>query len=141
MEKIQIDNGIREYRINGDGVLRFNPADPNLYMRFLDAAEMLQKIEESMLGSAGENGERTVHLMAQADREMKQVLSRVFGEENDFHKLLGGVNLLAVANNGERVVTNLFAALQPILAQGAQRCAQDTAAVARQKAAARRQAQ
>ena len=30
MEKIQFDSGMKEYRINGKGVLRFNPADPNL---------------------------------------------------------------------------------------------------------------
>ena len=42
MEKIQFDSGVRSYRINGGGILRFNPGDPNLYSRFLEAGEKLQ---------------------------------------------------------------------------------------------------
>ena len=61
---------------------------------------------------------------------------KVFG--NDFDKILGGVNLLAVADNGQRVVTNLMEALQPILTAGAERCATQTADAAVQKAKARR---
>ena len=72
---------------------------------------------------------------------MKQVLNGIFGGENDFETLLEGVNLLAVADNGERVVTNLFAALEPILTEGARRCAEDKTAEAVQKANARRAAQ
>ena len=40
--KLNIDTGVREYEINGGeanggGTLRFNPADPNVYERFLRA--------------------------------------------------------------------------------------------------------
>ena len=45
MEKIQFDAGQRSYRINGNGILRFNPGDPNLYARFMG---MNQKLD--MLG-------------------------------------------------------------------------------------------
>ena len=31
MEKLSFDTGIREYDVNGNGVLRFNPSDPNVY--------------------------------------------------------------------------------------------------------------
>ena len=72
--------------------------------------------------------------MTQADEKMKGILGWVFGPENDFQKLLGGVNLLAVADNGERVVTNFFAALEPVLVEGAKRCAGDVAAKSRGKA-------
>ena len=34
--ELNIDTGVEEFRVNGRGVLRFNPADPNLYHRFLD---------------------------------------------------------------------------------------------------------
>jgi hypothetical protein len=68
---------------------------------------------------------------------MKHILGWVFGESNDFHKLLGGVNLLAVADNGERVVTNLFAALEPVLVEGAKRCAGQQAEKARLERSAR----
>ena len=51
----------------------------------------------------------------------------------DFQKILSGVNLLAVADNGERVVTNLFAALEPVLVEGAKRCASQQAEAIRAK--------
>ena len=41
------------------------------------------------------------------------------------------MNLLAVADNGERVITNLFTALEPVLVEGAKRCAGELAAKAK----------
>ena len=133
MEKIQFDSGVRSYRINGGGVLRFHPGDPNLYNRFLESVEKLKAVEEELIGQAGEDasGEQIVKLLTQADEKMKNILNWVFGGDNDFHKLLGGVNLLAVAENGERVVTNLFAALEPVLVEGAKLCAKQQAAQAK----------
>ena len=132
MEKIQFDSGVRSYRINGGGILRFNPGDPNLYSRFLEAVEKLQEAEKELTRQAETaQAQDIVKLMTQADEKMKNILGWVFGESNDFHKLLGGVHLLAVADNGERVVTNLFAALEPVLVEGAKRCAGQQAEKAR----------
>ena len=146
MENIQFDSGIREYRINGTGVLRFNPGDPNVYGRFLEAADKLCQLEQTLVRDAenltdGDSGAGVVQLMVRADQQIKQLLSWVFGHENDFEQILGGVNLLAVADNGQRVVTNLLSALQPILVAGAQRCAQEKCEEAVRKANARRNAQ
>ena len=137
MEKIQFDSGVRSYRINGGQVLRFNPGDPNLYARFLEAVEKLQTLEKELTEMARQaENQELVKLLKQTDEKMKAVLNWVFGEGNDFHKLLQGVNLLAVAENGERVVTNLFAALEPVLVDGAKRCAGDLAARAKAEQAA-----
>lgn len=135
MEKIQFDSGVRAYRINGSGILRFNPGDPNLYVRFLEAVEKLKGVEAELMTQAqAAQGEEIVKLMSRADEKMKGILNWVFGPDNDFHALLNGVNLLAVADNGERVVTNLFAALEPVLVAGAKRCAGEQARLAREKA-------
>ncbi len=142
MEKISFDSGVKSYKINGTGVLRFNPGDPNVYARFLEAADKLQDVENALVEEAKKlpeaDGTGVVQLLARADKEMKQVLGWVFGEGNDFDKILGGVNLLAVADNGQRVVTNLLAALQPILVEGAERCAKEKVDAAVLKAKARR---
>lgn len=138
MEKLVFDDGIRSYRLNGGGVLRFNPGDPNVYARFLSGEQRLRELEaEFARKGAGEGGE-AVALLAELDRQMKLVLNEIFGPENDFQVLLKGVNLLAVAGNGERVVTNLFAALEPVLTEGAQRCARQKTAEAVEKARQRR---
>lgn len=131
MEKLNFDSGIKEYQMNG-GVLRFNPSDPNVYARFMESVDKIKALEEKLVADAKaqitpENedlsGEVVLRLMAKADREAKKLLSWVFGAENDFDKLLCGVNLLAVGSNGERVITNLFAALTPIITEGAESCA------------------
>lgn len=136
MEKIKFDSGIRSFDLGTGTALRFNPGDPNLYARFLEAGEKVRSVEKEMAAQAktiAEDGEGVVTLLQNADKKMKQILSWVFGEENDFEKILGGLNLLAVGNNGQRVVSNLFTALQPILISGAEACAreQTQAAVAR----------
>ena len=129
MENIQFDSGIRTYRINGEGILRFNPGDPNVYARFMEAVEKLKETEAELTSQAEiAKDTQIVDLMAQADRKMKEILNWVFGGGNDFGEILKGVNLLAVADNGESVITNLFAALEPVLVAGAKRCAGDLAA-------------
>lgn len=136
MEKLVFDSGIRKYSI-GEGVLRFNPTDPNVYARFMDAVEKIQAVEDNLVeqgrkldAESPESGGAVVKLMAEADREIKKILSEVFGGENDFDRILGGVNLLAVGDNGERVVTNLLYALTPVMQEGAERCAQQQASAA-----------
>lgn len=142
MERITFDSGIESYRINGGGVLRFNPGDPNVYARFLEAADKLQTVETALTEEAKAipqgDGAGVVRLLNKADKEMKQILGWVFGQENDFDKILGGVNLLAVAQNGKRVVANLLDALQPVLVAGAERCAAEKVSQAVSKAKARR---
>ena len=133
MKKLNFDSGIKEYKINGNGVLRFNPADPNIYARFLEAIDKIKAVEEELVEQAGkqaqpDDGAATIQLMREADKRMKAVLSWVFGGANDFDQILDGINLLAVGGNGERIVTNLFAALQPILVEGAQSFAKEKAA-------------
>ena len=141
MEKIQFDSGIREYRINGAGVLRFNPGDPNLYARFMEAADRIGDMEKELAQKAQAEGASVVALLQEADRKMKETLGWVFGPGNDFDKLLSGVNLLAVAANGQRVVTNLFAALEPVLVSGAEAMTKQKTAQAVAKAKSRRAAQ
>lgn len=122
MEKIQFDSGVQEFML-GSGVLRFNPSDPNLYGRFLEAGEKIADIQNNLAREAEQsqdNGYGAVQLLQSADRQMKKLLNWVFGGDNDFNALLGGVNLLAMGKNGHRLVTNLFGALEPVLMMGAQ---------------------
>lgn len=151
MEKLVFDSGVKEYQIGDAGVLRFNPSDPNVYARFMEAMDSIQAVEGKLVAEAKEleqmngaenSGAAVLKLMAKADREIKEILSRIFGGDNDFDKILGGVNLLAAAGNGERCITNLLNALQPIMVSGAENCAKRQAgtavAAAKQNRAQRR---
>ena len=128
MEILNFDSGIREYKINNNGVLRFNPGDPNVYARFMEASEKILGIEKDMTEKAAElkenDGAAVLRLLTDADKQMKDVLGWAFGNGNDFDEIMEGVNLMAVATNGERVITNLLNALLPIIQEGAETCAQ-----------------
>lgn len=146
MEKLLFDDGVREYEVNGGEILRFNPSDPNLYHRFLDAGKRIEKLaaeyeekrpsapvglDENGFPAAGE----LLTAMRDYDFQAKRLLSEVFGTENDFDRILGGVNLLAVAANGEYVITNFLNTMTPIIQEGAERYAKakSDAAVAQAK--------
>lgn len=137
MEKITFDSGVKSYRINGGALLKFNPADPNLYARFLEAVDKIKELENQMEQT---DGQKALEAMCQADKQMKSLLGWVFGSGNDFDALLGGVNLLAVATNGERVITNLLQALLPVITDGARLCAGMQAQQTAEKAKVRREA-
>ncbi len=139
MEKLVFDTGIKEYKINNKGVLRFNPSDPNVYARFVDVSEKIHNIEAEMSKrayeiegkEADERGAGVLRIMKDADTKVKTLLAEVFGVENDFDKIFEGVNLMAVASNGERVVTNFFTAIEPVMTAGVTACVSDEVAEAK----------
>ena len=121
METINFDTGIREYRVGG-GVLRFNPADPNLYGRFLECLAALEALEAALSGEGD-----TLRRISAADTQAKAALSRVF-PDTDWEAVFQGVSLLAVGSNGESVLANFLAALEPVLRAGAMAAAKAEAA-------------
>lgn len=142
MHKLLVDTGVEEFEVNGRGVLRFNPGDPNLYHRFFAAREELAALDEELTRKSaalpqGAEGGAALELLADYDRRIKALLNRVFGAPNDFDTLLEGVNLAGVGTNGRRVVENLLEALTPILQAGARHTVEATAdqAVAEAEAA------
>lgn len=138
-EKLTLDDGVLELEINENGVLRFNPSDPNVYQRFLTLARELPELESKYTlelerteapGNEMVRTEGALEKMRTFDADVKGRLGEVFGRENDFDALLGGVNLLAVGRNGERVVTNLLRALTPYIERGIDSYRRDQAAAA-----------
>ena len=142
MQKLNFDLGIKEYEIGG-GVLRFNPSDPNVYTRFLEAANKLAEIEKRLTARAkeaegGSVGETMLKLMEESDRETKELLTWIFGAQNDFDAIFCGANILGVGSNGERIITNFIHAVQPILEKGARNCARQQVNQAKMNRAQRR---
>jgi hypothetical protein len=141
-----LDDGILELDINGRGLLRFNPSDFNLYERFCRLAKELPEIEKQYVAEVEEQGEadglelagRELARAKEIDADIKRRLSDVFGKENDFDQLMGGVNLMAFGKNGERVITNLLNALTPYLTDGINSHMQGAAAKAVAEAKAER---
>lgn len=150
MQQLFIDTGVQEYSVNGRGVLRFNPGDPNLYHRFFAAQQPLAALDtelsaaltalEQSTPDETARAEAALALLAEYDAKIKAMLGDIFGPANDFDAILEGVNLAAVSTNGQRVVQNLLEALAPILQQGAENTVQTAAGTARAEAAANRAA-
>lgn len=128
MENLIFDNGVKEYSINGRATLRFNPADPNVYARYVDCIEKINGIEAEMrtVGAAmDENSpdyaKQSLDIMRNADAKVKTMLRETFGSQNDFDAIFDGVNVMGVAVNGKMVITNFMEMLAPILEDGAKR--------------------
>lgn len=138
MEILNLDIGLKEYRLTENGVLRFNPSDPNVYSRFLDAEAAIRAVEKEMSEKAnGANvgsedaGALAIRIMSETDAKMKNILNGIYGHGNDFHAILEGVNLMAVGNNGHRIIDNLLNVLTPIMEQGAKDFANDEISAAK----------
>ena len=123
MDILKLDLGIKEYRLTENGVLRFNPSDPNVYARFLNAEKDIRAVEQEAADKAKAEtdniGGTAIRIMEEADGKIKDILNRIFGHGNDFHAILEGVNVLAVGSNGIRIISNLLEVLTPIMEQGA----------------------
>lgn len=145
MEQLIFDSGVKEYQLPG-GILRFNPSDPNVYARFVECTDKIRAVEQQMAAKAkiaadqhrDNIGEESLRIMRETDTKIKNILNEIFGHGNDFDKLLEGVNLMAVATNRERVISNLLGALQPIMEAGAKGCVSSEVAAAKMNREQRR---
>ena len=139
MEKLNISVGIKRYQlVEGGEPLSFNPADPNVYARYMEMIPRIKAVEQEMAGkakkidaNAAEAGEQTLQIMRETDLRMKQILNEIFGKENDFDRILCGVNLMAVTEGGNRVINNVLEALTPIMNDGAKSCVDTEVAAAK----------
>lgn len=136
MELLNIDIGVKSYQfVEGGAPLVFNPSDPNVYARYLDAVDSIKAVEKEMSARAAsvkikddtveaqaEAGSESLRIMAETDRRIKQILNGIFGGKNNFDDILCGVNLMAVTASGDRVINNLLNALSPIMETGAKAC-------------------
>ena len=130
MEKLNISVGIKRYQlVEGGAPLCFNPGDPNVYARYMEMLDKIKAVEQEMAAkaksvdvNASDAGEKTLKIMRETDLRMKHILNEIFGEENDFDKILKGVNLMAVTEGNNRVINNVLNALTPIMEAGAKSC-------------------
>lgn len=136
MELLNIDIGLKSYQlVEGGAPLVFNPSDPNVYARYMNAMDSIKAVENEMAAKANavkvkddsteaqaEAGSESLRIMAETDRRIKEILNGIFGSGNNFNDILRGVNLMGVTGNGDRVINNLLAALSPIMEAGAKAC-------------------
>lgn len=138
MEILNIDIGIKRYQlVEGGAPLSFNSGDPNVYARYMEVVPKIKAVEQEMAGkakavdaNAADAGENALKIMRETDVRMKNLLNQIFGEDNDFDKILKGVNLMAVTENG-RVINNVLDALAPIMNAGVKSCVDSEVKAAR----------
>ena len=121
MEKLNFDAGIQEYDLGFGVPLRVNFSDPNLYERFLSLTDRIMEIAKGYDGMEAAGGEDYLKFLRDADRKVKEVLNDTFGLGNDFDKIMGGTNMMAVATNGNLIVTNFIDAITPVMQDGIDR--------------------
>lgn len=128
MEKLTFDTGVKEYEVNGRTILRFNPSDPNVYARLLKATDEIRSVENEYLDKLKysretqrkrEFAKSATQALSEADTKVKDILSNVFGLNNNFHKIFDGVNIVALRRDGEsRVLDAFLEAVMPIMESG-----------------------
>jgi hypothetical protein len=125
MRKITFDTGLQEFEVNGGAILRFNPSDPNVYSRFYEAQDKIEALAAEYEQAQADRETDDVTRVRQAldslrdiDCRVKKMLSEVFGAHNDFDAIFGGASMFSVGASEEYIITNLFAALQPIIEEG-----------------------
>ncbi|MBQ8797230.1 MAG: hypothetical protein IJZ56_03430 [Oscillospiraceae bacterium] len=129
MEILNIDVGIKRYQlVEGGAPLSFNPGDPNVYARYMEVVPKIKAVEQEMAGkanavdaNAADASKQALKIMRETDLRMKNLLNQIFGEDNDFDKILKGVSLMAVTENGI-VINNVLDVLTPIMNAGAKSC-------------------
>lgn len=95
-------------------------------IRYEDALRKSQDVLQALSEQIARQEQDASVWMREADRKLKRILGETFGED-DFGPLPEGVDLLAVTEDGKWVITELLAALQPILLEGTERCARELA--------------
>lgn len=149
MENLVFDDGIIRLNVNGNGILSFNPSDFNLYKRFFAFSGEVLEIEkeyakaelEEEVKNETEFVQRSISKAAELDVKVKEKLNSVFGLDNDFNKIFGGVNLMSFGSNGERVLTNFLNAITPFIEKGVNKYADDEVAEAKANREQRRATQ
>lgn len=155
MQKLTFDDGRVRLDINGNGTLVFNPSDFNVYERLYALIHELPELEKQYAADVEipDEGTQNGHDVAvelagrelirakEIDSLIKSKLSDVFGNENDFDKLLGGVNIMAFGSNGERIITNFLNAVLPYVENGLAKHTGKEVAAARANREQRRAAQ
>ena len=103
MKQLNCEIGLKEFQINDQGILRFNPTDPAVFSRLeqlTDPANM--PLDQGVLAM---------------DKYLTEGLDRVF-PGNDFAQLLQGVSPMAMTASGKLVFHNLVEALMGIMTEG-----------------------
>ena len=121
--------------VDGAAPLVFNPSDPNVYARYMNAMDTIKAVETEMAAKANAvkveddtvearaaAGSEALRIMEETDLRIKKILNGIFGAGNDFNEILRGVNLMAVTSSGDRVINNVLNALSPIMEAGAKSC-------------------
>lgn len=120
MEKITIETGEREYSLNDQCVVRFNPADPNFADRLYTAFEELKKKQDSRDNSLSAMTTReTFDYLRELDAEMRETIDGVFGQPVCC-KVFQGISLYATAG-GTPVWLNLILAIMDELEENVKR--------------------
>lgn len=137
MESAILNFGVKSYQlVEGGTPLTFSDGDANLYTRFVNAMDEMKAVEEEQRKKANalpecgnsdaekmEHSKASLNLLTETDRRFKEILNGVFGGNNDFDKILNGMSLMTVNENGERAIEVLVDFLAPKLEEGARRFA------------------
>lgn len=122
--QISIDSGLKTYDIldpdgNLMGTVRFNPSDPGIAARWMEAAPKIQTETEKMLKGL-DSPEAALAALLESDRQIKSLIDYAFGSPVSA-VFFGGQSSYGVCGDGRLVIEHVLDALQPVLAEAMQK--------------------
>lgn len=134
MQSINFDDGLKSFAINGDEsrVIRFNPSDPDLIVRYNKAHKMLKNVSSDKLSkikldglgnirkdSLEMNFDEAAHALEETNGVIREALELMFNADV-YDAVFGGQSPFASVGDGSgRFVFETFLeALKPILEDG-----------------------
>lgn len=126
MQNLIIDDGLKEFTINGDSnrVIRFNPADLNLLERFDQAEKVIEEEQKKLqddikLKASGEpveeqeDFEESIEVISKVNKLIKDQIDFIF--DSDVSDVVFGNQSPMSTVKGKPLFERVFDAIRPVL--------------------------
>ena len=131
MQSLNFDDGLKSFAINGDEsrVIRFNPGDPDLIIRYNEAKKMLQSANTGKLAEIKLDGngnlqkdadggfEDAAQALEETNGVIREALKLIFNADV-YDTVFAGCSPFAGTKDGRFVFEAFMDAVKPILESG-----------------------
>ena len=125
--KLIYDDGLRTYELPNGKTIRFNPTDPNIYKRCVEAFENAKKLEDELraqkidLDTDGKPKQDTaIEIMQQMDAEIRKLTDYALNAEVS-EAVYGQQSVFALVANGEYLFISFLDCIAKLATQEMER--------------------
>ena len=132
MQSLKFDDGLKSFAINGDEsrVIRFNPGDPDLIIRYEKAKKKIQSVSTEKLAAVKLDGNgnlanskddeglgEAAQALEMVNQTIRDALKELFNADV-YDTVFAGMSPFAAASDGRVIFETFMDAVKPILESG-----------------------